>query len=66
MKQTRNANDPRSNPCGALLIYESVPAKSPPYVCYVTLPGGSCFGSFQVHSIFIFNSYASSASNVFN
>lgn len=47
MKQTRNANDPRSNPCGALLIYESVPAKSPPYVCYVTLPGGSCFGSFQ-------------------
>nr|XP_014130652.1 LIX1-like protein [Zonotrichia albicollis] len=24
-----------------------VPAASPPYVCYVTLPGGSCFGSFQ-------------------
>ncbi|XP_071455098.1 protein limb expression 1 homolog [Hetaerina americana] len=32
---------------GALVIYESVPASSPPYVCYVTLPGGSCFGSFQ-------------------
>ncbi|XP_065202305.1 protein limb expression 1 homolog isoform X2 [Planococcus citri] len=47
MKQTRSADDPRSNPCGALLIYESVPSISPPYVCYVTLPGGSCFGSFQ-------------------
>ena len=25
-----------------------VPSNSPPYVCYVSLPGGSCFGSFQV------------------
>lgn len=33
---------------GALVVYESQPATSPPYVCYVTLPGGSCFGSFQV------------------
>lgn len=32
---------------GALVIYESVPATNQPYVCYVTLPGGSCFGSFQ-------------------
>lgn len=32
---------------GALLVYESVPSARPPYVCYVTLPGGSCFGSFQ-------------------
>ncbi|XP_041975267.1 protein limb expression 1 homolog isoform X2 [Aricia agestis] len=32
---------------GALLIYESVPAPHPPYVCYVMLPGGACFGSFQ-------------------
>ncbi|CAN7946098.1 unnamed protein product, partial [Ixodes hexagonus] len=31
----------------ALVVYESVPACSPPYVCFVTLPGGSCFGSFQ-------------------
>jgi len=44
MKQARGA-DLRN---GALVIYESVPASSPPYVCYVTLPGGSCFGSFQV------------------
>ncbi|KOB72804.1 Lix1 protein [Operophtera brumata] len=33
---------------GALVIYESVPAAHPPYVCYVTLPGGACFGSFQI------------------
>lgn len=32
---------------GALVIYESVPSNAQPYVCYVTLPGGSCFGSFQ-------------------
>ncbi|XP_014669714.1 PREDICTED: LIX1-like protein [Priapulus caudatus] len=32
---------------GALVVYESVPSSSPPYICYVTLPGGSCFGSFQ-------------------
>ncbi|XP_061385910.1 protein limb expression 1 homolog isoform X1 [Danaus plexippus] len=32
---------------GALVIYESVPAKHPPFVCYVTLPGGACFGSFE-------------------
>jgi len=31
---------------GALVIYESVPANSSPYICYVTLPGGSCFGSY--------------------
>lgn len=33
---------------GALVVYESHPSASPPYVCFVTLPGGSCFGSFQV------------------
>ncbi|XP_014485718.1 PREDICTED: LIX1-like protein isoform X1 [Dinoponera quadriceps] len=43
MKQSRGA-ELRN---GALVIYESVPGTSPPYVCYVTLPGGSCFGSFQ-------------------
>jgi len=32
---------------GALLIYEGVGSTSPPYVCFVTLPGGACFGSFQ-------------------
>jgi hypothetical protein len=37
---------------GALVIYESVPATSPPYVCYVTLPGGSCFGSYGVGTFF--------------
>lgn len=44
MKQSRGA-ELRN---GALVVYEMVPSSSPPYVCYVTLPGGSCFGSFQV------------------
>jgi len=43
LKQSRGA-ELRS---GALVIYESVPASSQPYVCFVTLPGGSCFASFQ-------------------
>ena len=38
---------------GALVIYESVPASAPPYICYVTLPGGSCFGSYGVCLIVI-------------
>lgn len=38
---------------GALVIYESVPSNAQPYVCYVTLPGGSCFGSFQVSQILL-------------
>lgn len=32
---------------GALVVYESVQSTSPPYICFVTLPGGSCFASFQ-------------------
>jgi hypothetical protein len=44
MKQARGADLKN----GALVIYESVPSTSQPYICYVTLPGGSCFGSFQV------------------
>lgn len=36
---------------GALVVYEMVPSNSPPYVCYVSLPGGSCFGSFQVRPL---------------
>lgn len=57
MKQARGADLKN----GALVIYESVPSTSQPYVCYVTLPGGSCFGSFQVRvkenylMIFVFN-----------
>ena len=44
MKQTKGADLKN----GAMVIYESVPASTPPYVCYVTLPGGACFGSFKV------------------
>lgn len=47
MKQSRGADLKN----GALVVYEMVPSNSPPYVCYVTLPGGSCFGSFQVRSL---------------
>ncbi|XP_029365740.1 protein limb expression 1-like [Echeneis naucrates] len=32
----------------SLLLYESAPSPGPPYICYVTLPGGSCFGNFKV------------------
>lgn len=46
MKLSRGADLPN----GALVVYEMVPSNSPPYVCYVSLPGGSCFGSFQVGS----------------
>ena len=48
MKQSRGADLKN----GALVIYESVPSATPPYICYVTLPGGSCFGSFQVRNTF--------------
>ncbi|XP_060894031.1 protein limb expression 1-like [Labrus mixtus] len=32
----------------SLLLYESAPSPGPPYVCFVTLPGGSCFGNYKV------------------
>ena len=44
MKQSKNAELKNS----ALVVYESEQSQIPPFVCYVTLPGGSCFGSFQV------------------
>ncbi|XP_069082032.1 protein limb expression 1 homolog isoform X1 [Pleurodeles waltl] len=34
-------------PSEGTVVYESVPSPDPPFVCYVTLPGGSCFGNFQ-------------------
>uniref|UniRef100_A0A8C1PJE5 Limb and CNS expressed 1 n=1 Tax=Cyprinus carpio TaxID=7962 RepID=A0A8C1PJE5_CYPCA len=30
-----------------LVVYESIPSPGPPYICYVTLPGGSCFGNLK-------------------
>ncbi|PWA19597.1 hypothetical protein CCH79_00006950 [Gambusia affinis] len=57
-KQTARCNDSSSESdrfCGkpgshtdSLLLYESAPPPGPPYVCYVTLPGGSCFGNYKV------------------
>ena len=35
------------------LIFRSVPAAAPPYICYVTLPGGSCFGSYGVSGVIL-------------
>merc|ERR1711915_1108377 len=32
---------------GALVVYEGVPSTDPPYTCYVTLPGGSCFANYE-------------------
>uniref|UniRef100_A0A3Q3X6M2 Uncharacterized protein n=1 Tax=Mola mola TaxID=94237 RepID=A0A3Q3X6M2_MOLML len=32
----------------SLLLYESASSPGPPFVCYVTLPGGSCFGNYKV------------------
>jgi hypothetical protein len=61
MKQARGADLKN----GALVIYESVPSSCPPYVCYVTLPGGSCFGSFQVSKYSICLDYLFLFSNIF-
>ncbi|XP_062238070.1 protein limb expression 1-like [Platichthys flesus] len=32
----------------SFLLYESAPSPGPPFICYVTLPGGSCFGNYKV------------------
>lgn len=32
---------------GSDILYEPEASEKPPYVCFVSLPGGSCFGSFQ-------------------
>ncbi|KAF7660161.1 hypothetical protein LDENG_00286770 [Lucifuga dentata] len=57
-KQTSQLNQAASESDGSaqdaagqtesLLLYESAPSPGPPYVCYVTLPGGSCFGNYKI------------------
>ncbi|KAM6943753.1 protein limb expression 1-like [Lycodopsis pacificus] len=51
-RQTGRLNGSSSESDGSvgesLLLYESAPSPGPPYVCYVTLPGGSCFGNYKV------------------
>ncbi|NWZ29397.1 LIX1 protein, partial [Asarcornis scutulata] len=42
-KQKQKAIFPREG----IIVYESVSSLGPPFVSYVTLPGGSCFGNFQ-------------------
>ncbi|NXC50472.1 LIX1 protein, partial [Penelope pileata] len=34
-------------PSEGIIVYESLSNLGPPFVSYVTLPGGSCFGNFQ-------------------
>ncbi|XP_025950760.1 protein limb expression 1 [Dromaius novaehollandiae] len=34
-------------PSEGTVVYESLSSLGPPFVSYVTLPGGSCFGNFQ-------------------
>ncbi|KAM8792802.1 protein limb expression 1 homolog [Eudromia elegans] len=34
-------------PSDGTVVYESLSSLGPPFVSYVTLPGGSCFGNFQ-------------------
>ncbi|XP_043919851.1 protein limb expression 1 homolog [Protopterus annectens] len=43
----RKQKQKTSSETEGLVVYESVPTPGPPFVCYVTLPGGSCFGNFQ-------------------
>jgi hypothetical protein len=31
------------------IIYEFIETPEPPFVCFVTLPGGACFATFQVN-----------------
>lgn len=53
MKQSKGADLKN----GALVVYETDQSMTPPYVCYVTLPGGSCFGSFQATYFVSINNY---------
>ncbi|KAM4616232.1 protein limb expression 1 homolog [Polymixia lowei] len=46
-KSEGSMRDPSSQ-SESLLLYESAPSPGPPYVCYVTLPRGSCFGNYRV------------------
>lgn len=41
----------------ANIIYEFLETPEPPFVCFVTLPGGACFATFQVDFLFFFNNY---------
>lgn len=41
----------------SLLLYESASSPGPPYICYVTLPGGCCFGNYKVRLSLLIISY---------
>uniref|UniRef100_H3DD74 Limb and CNS expressed 1 n=1 Tax=Tetraodon nigroviridis TaxID=99883 RepID=H3DD74_TETNG len=55
VQQSKGSSGGSGGPAGeraaraeSLILYESAPTPGPPYVCYVTLPGGSCFGNYKV------------------
>ena len=37
----------------ASVVYEFLETPEPPFICFVTLPGGACFATFQVN-IYLF------------
>lgn len=36
------------------VVYEYIERPGAPHICFVTLPGGACFATFQVRHIFCF------------
>lgn len=59
VQQSKDSSGGSAGPAGdravhaeSLILYESAPTTGPPYVCYVTLPGGSCFGNYRVCLLF--------------
>lgn len=53
MKYNQSQNVDHNDPLGQQIsdvniVYEFLEKPGPPYVCFVTLPGGACFATFQV------------------
>lgn len=38
-------------PSEGIVVHESLSSLGPPFVSYITLPGGSCFGNSQISGI---------------
>lgn len=48
LKSLNKASSNNSTTTNSLILYEFLEKPDPPFVCFVTLPNGSCFASFQV------------------
>jgi hypothetical protein len=44
---SQNSTATSSNPNNAPIVYEFLEKPDPPFICFVTLPNGSCFATFQ-------------------